>query len=115
MFATATTSDKPPKILRNPPPLFFDSSSGIFGKVGSGIGAGAAGAAPGMTSTIGSLEVTAGTTSTAGFARVWLGLLGVIGSILKPKIRSAKLAKTGSAAISASSISPSRRRLTLSS
>ena len=41
--------------------------------------------APGITSIIGSLEVTAGTTSTAGFVGAWLGLLGVIGSIFKQK------------------------------
>ena len=69
MFATPTTRDRPPKILRNPP--FFDSCSGILGKFGSGIGAGAE-AAPGITSIIGSLEVTAGTTSTAGFAGLGL-------------------------------------------
>ena len=42
------------------------SSTGILGNVGSGIGAGAAGSAPGITSTIRSLDVTAGKTSTAG-------------------------------------------------
>ena len=92
MFAIATMRDRPPKILRNPPLPFSDSCSGILGKVGSGIGAGAA---PGITSIIGSFEVTAGTTSTAGLAGAWLGLLGVIGSIFKPKIRSAKLANIG--------------------